>query len=45
MSESDVYRRQILTHKDGPRTESFNVPCRRVFNEAEIYSVALHNYG
>ena len=22
-SESDVYRRQILTYKDGPRTERF----------------------
>ena len=23
-SESDVYRRQILTYKDGPRTEGVN---------------------
>ena len=24
MSESDVYRRQIVTYKDGPRTERVN---------------------
>ena len=24
MSESDVYRRQILTYKDGPRTQRVN---------------------
>ena len=24
-SESDVYRRQILTYKDGPRTERVNI--------------------
>ena len=26
-SESDVYRRQILTYKDGPRAERVNDPC------------------
>ena len=25
MSESDVFRRQILTNKDGPRTERINI--------------------
>ena len=27
MSESDVYRRQILTYKNGPCTERVNVIC------------------
>ena len=30
-SESDVYRRQILTYKDGPRTERVKYPSNRDF--------------
>ena len=31
-SESDVYRRQILTHKDSPRTERVKVLSTGSFN-------------
>ena len=35
-SESDVYRRQILTYKDGPRTEKVKADS---FIEKEKYTI------
>ena len=38
MSEYDVYRRQILTSKDGPRTEKIKLVVMAIDHNIDLYS-------